>query len=337
MPLYKYYGYDAGLAALRSQQLGFRCPKHFNDPLELSFPTGDSNPRGEQLLHTLDVLRDWVVILSLTETPTDSLMWAHYGEDHKGFVIGYDTSDSFLSSPDYNLIPVGAGTVTYGVPTASDIVAMYDSLTIQSLLHFGLGAPPAESQVDALRNLAQRAFLTKHSRWEREKEVRVVKLLNSAFEEVGDYQADPLRRVVPCGRIVAPEVVCSRVQGLHLYEHQMKIEEVYLGARNPLTRQGSNCEGRSDRSLAEVAEKLGWVLRGTCTSPSSWELSTVDLESDALVVVPPKMGLTYYSDFDAATARALSRLASCDIDDRDRFEVSTWNGVSYVRKNGEFI
>src|SRR5229473_1978376 len=136
MPLYKYYGYDAGLAALRSQQLGFRCPKHFNDPLELSFPTGDSNPRTEQLVHALDVLRDWVVILSLTETPTDSLMWAHYGEDHKGFVIGYDTSDPFLSSPDYNLIPVGDGTVTYGVPTASDIVAMYDSLTIQSLLHF---------------------------------------------------------------------------------------------------------------------------------------------------------------------------------------------------------
>jgi hypothetical protein len=337
MPLYKYYGYDAGLAALRSQQVGFRSPRHFNDPLELSFPTGDSNPRAEQLVHTLDILRNWVVILSLTETPTDSLMWAHYGEDHKGFVIGYDTSNPFLSSPDYNLIPVGDGTVTYGVPTARDIVAMYDSLTIQSLLHFGLGAPPAEGQLDNLRNLAQKAFLTKHSRWEREKEVRVVKLLNSAFEEVGVYQADPLRRVVSCGRIVAPEIVCSRVQGLHLYEHQMKIQEVYLGARNPLTRQGSNCEGISDRSLAECAAKLGWVLRGTSTSPSSWELSVVDLGSDVLVIAPPKMGLTYYSDFDADTARALSRLASCDIDDQDQFGVSTWNGLSYVRKNGKFI
>jgi Ca2+-binding EF-hand superfamily protein len=38
MRLYKYYGYDAGLAALESQRLGFRCPKDFNDPLELSFP-----------------------------------------------------------------------------------------------------------------------------------------------------------------------------------------------------------------------------------------------------------------------------------------------------------
>lgn len=337
MPLYKYYGYEAGLAALRSQRLGFRCPNDFNDPLELSFPTEDSNPGAEQLAHALGVLRQWVVILSLTQTPTDSLMWAHYGEDHKGFVIGYDTSDPFLGSPCYNLIPVDDGTVTYGAPSASDIVAMYDRLTIQSLLHFGLGAPQSERELDQVRNLAKKVFLTKHLRWRTEKEVRVVKLLNSAFEEVSEYQADPLRRVIPFDRMVAPEVACSPVQGLHLYEHQMKIEEVYLGARNPLTRQGQNCDVRSDRSLAERAAKLGWVLRGVSTSPSSWELATVDLDSDSLVLAPRKVGLAYYSQFDADTARAVSRLASHEIDDQDRFEVSTWNGVSYLRKNGEFV
>lgn len=337
MPLYKYYGYEAGLAALRSQRLGFRCPNHFNDPLELSFPTEDSNPRAEQLTHALGVLREWVVILSLTQTPTDSLMWAHYGEDHQGFVIGYDTSDPFLSSPRYNLIPVDDGTVTYGAPSASDIVAMYDQPTIQSLLHFGLGAPQSERELDQVRNIAKQVFLTKHLRWRTEKEVRVVKLLNSAFEEVSDYQADPLRSVVPLDRIVAPEVACSLVRGLHVYEHQMKIEEVYLGARNPLANQRRNCDARSDRSLAERAAKFGWVLRGVSTSPSSWELAAVDLDSDALVHAPRKIGLTYYSHFDAETARVVSRLASHEIDDQDRFEVSTWNGVPYLRKNGEFI
>ena len=341
MPIYKYYGYKAGLAALKSQRLGFRCPKNFNDPLELSFPTRDSNPRAEQLANALDVLRKEVVILSLTETPTDALMWARYGEDHKGFVVGYNTSDPFLNSPRYNLIPVDDGTVTYDAPSVSDIVAMHDQPTIQSLLHFGLGAPQSERQLDQLRTLAKRVFLTKHERWKKEKEVRVVKLLNSAFEEVSDYQADPLRRVVPFDpsfhRVVAPEVVCSLVPGLHLYEHQMKIEEVYLGARNPLTKQERNCNATSDRALADRAAKLGWVLRGVSTSPYSWELAAVDLDSDALVIAPPKMGLTYYSDFDADTARTVSRLASDEIDDEDRFEVSTWYGVSYLRKNEEFI
>ena len=37
MILYKYYGFGAGLAALGSQKLGFREPRYFNDPFELSY------------------------------------------------------------------------------------------------------------------------------------------------------------------------------------------------------------------------------------------------------------------------------------------------------------
>ena len=209
MPLYKYYGYEAGLAALKSQRLGFRCPKNFNDPLELSFPIEDSSPKAGQFARALDTLRDWVVILSLTQTPTDSLMWAHYGEEHKGFVIGYNTSDPFLSSPHYNLITVDDGAVSYGAPSSTEIAAAYDESTIRSLLHYGIGARPSNGQLDDVRSLAKHAFLTKHPRWQTEKEVRVIKLLNSAFEEVAVYQADPLRSVVSHDRIVAPEIACE--------------------------------------------------------------------------------------------------------------------------------
>lgn len=337
MRLYKYYGYEAGLAALRSQRLGFRCPKDFNDPLELSFPIEDSSPKGEQLARALDALRDWVVILSLTETPTDSLMWAHYGEDHRGFVIGYNTSDPFLSSSNYNLITVDDGAVSYGAPSSSEIAAAYDASTIRSLLHFGLGAPPSKGQLDDVRNLAKQVFLTKHPRWRTETEVRVVKLLNSAFGEVSVYQADPLRSVVPYDRIVAPEISCILVPGLWLYEHQVKIEEVYLGARNLLASRDRHLDAGSDRSLAERAEKLGWAVRRVCTSPSSWDLGTVNLEPDALVVGRRERGLSHYSSFGANAARALTKLAAHDIDDEDRFELSTWNGESHLRKNGEFI
>jgi len=337
MRLYKYYGYDAGLAALESQRLGFRCPKNFNDPLELSFPIEDSSPKGEQLARALDALRDWVVILSLTATPTDSLMWAHYGEDHRGFVIGYDTSDPFLSSPNYNLITVDDGAVSYGAPSASEIAATHDAPTILALLHFGVGARLSEGQLDNVRSLAKRVFLTKHSRWHTEREVRVVKVLNSAFEGVDVYQADPFRRFMPYDRIVAPEISCVLVPGLWIYEHQVEIQEVYLGARNPLASHDRHIDARLDRGLAERAKTLGWAVHGVCTSPSSWDLHTVDLDSDALVIERRDRGLTHYSSFGANAARTLTKLVAGPIGDQDQFELSTWNGVSYLRRNGEFM
>lgn len=337
MRMYKYYGYEAGLAALKSQRLGFRSPKYFNDPLELSFPIEDPSPNGEQLKRALDVLRKWVVILSLTETPMDPLMWAYYGEGHRGFVIGYNTSEPFLSSPEYNLITAGEGAVNYGTSSSTEIAAAYDSSTIRALLNFGLGARPSDGELDNVRRLAKQVFMTKHQRWCTEKEVRVVKLSNSAFEEASTYQADPLRSVVPYSRIVAPNMSCIVVPGLLLYEHQVKIEEVYLGARNPLAGEERGTEVRSDATLAELAEELGWVIRGVCTSTSSWDLRTVDLASDALEIVQRERGLTHYSTFGAKTARALTKLATCGIDDRDQFVVSTWNGASYLKKNGEFI
>jgi Protein of unknown function (DUF2971) len=217
MILYKYYGYKAGLAALRSRKLGFRCPNEFNDPLELSFPGDKSDSTGQPLAQALEVLRKWVVILSLTKTPTDPLMWAHYGEEHRGFVIGYDISDPFLSSSDYNLITVDDGTVTYASPTASKITAAYDPTTIHSLLQFSLGAPPNEKILDEVRSLAKKVFLTKHPRWSSEREVRVVKLLTSAFETASDYQADPLCRFSTPSRLVAPGIACALIRGLYLW------------------------------------------------------------------------------------------------------------------------
>ena len=35
-------------------------------------------------------------ILSLTETATNQAMWAHYADNHRGFLIGFDTSDSYF-------------------------------------------------------------------------------------------------------------------------------------------------------------------------------------------------------------------------------------------------
>ena len=35
-------------------------------------------------------------ILSLTETPTNQAMWAHYADNHQGFVLTFDTANTFF-------------------------------------------------------------------------------------------------------------------------------------------------------------------------------------------------------------------------------------------------
>lgn len=115
MILYKYYGFNSGLTALQNSQFGFRTPRNFNDPFELTFLSNAEGPNSklDQFEMELDQLKGSVAILSLTRTPLNPLMWAHYGEGHAGFVIGYDTSDKFLTSSKYNLVPVDDGDVVY--------------------------------------------------------------------------------------------------------------------------------------------------------------------------------------------------------------------------------
>lgn len=46
-----------------------------------------------------DMLNEHVGTLCLTEIPDSLLMWAHYGASHTGFVVGFDTSNSFFHCP----------------------------------------------------------------------------------------------------------------------------------------------------------------------------------------------------------------------------------------------
>ena len=338
MILYKYYGYKAGLAALRSRKLGFRCPNYFNDPFELSFPVQKSDSIGQQLKQALKVLRGWVVILSLTETPMDPLMWAHYGDEHRGFVIRYDVSCPFLRSLDYNLITVDEGAVIYATTKLCKIIAGYNELPVKSLLEFSLGALLNKMSLNTARSLAKKVFLTKHPRWSKEREVRVIKLLTSAFEMASDYQADPLRSFSTPDQLVAPEMACPSVPGLYVYDHQVRIVEVYLGARNPLADRPGHNDIEADRSLVESAVEHNWSVRRIYMNASSWDLGAEDLTHDSLLLVPQQHGLTYRSSFDGDAAIFLrNSLGSQSINALDHFEVTRWNSKVYLKKNGQFI
>jgi Protein of unknown function (DUF2971) len=73
----------------------------------MSDPTGivsnilnQTKPLTTRLAKSLpDMLNEHVGTLCLTEIPDSLLMWAHYGASHTGFVVGFDTSNSFFHSP----------------------------------------------------------------------------------------------------------------------------------------------------------------------------------------------------------------------------------------------
>lgn len=241
--LYKYYSYAGGKAALKSQNLGFRKPEFFNDPFELTALSNSVGPvrKQETLKAQIDQLKDQVVILCLTRSAFNPLMWAHYADQHQGFVIGYDVSGPFLNSPDYNLITVDSGDVLYTntkTPFALNPESMGALLGVYQQA-FGLGGPADQA-------LARRLLLTKHACWVYEEEVRVVKKVVDWSRTVQEDQTDPLRSYYMLNRGLEPHEVPEgdfepgyyvaplneNARELYLFHHKMPISEVYLGARS---------------------------------------------------------------------------------------------------------
>ncbi|AOA09244.1 DUF2971 domain-containing protein [Pseudomonas sp. TMW 2.1634] len=241
--LYKYYSCGGGKAALKSQNLGFRKPEFFNDPFELTALSNNIGPASKQetLKLQIDELKDQVVILCLTRSAFNPLMWAHYADEHQGFVIGYDVSGPFLNSPDYNLITVESGDVLY-TNTKTPFPLNPESMgALLGVYQHALGFEGAADQA-----LARRLLLTKHASWVYEEEVRVVKKLIDWTRTVEEDQADPLRSYYTLTRNLEPGEVpgfdfepgsCvaplnENARELYLFGHKVPIREVYLGARS---------------------------------------------------------------------------------------------------------
>lgn len=227
MLLYKYYSYEAGVSALKSRRLGFRRPGYFNDPFELS---GMSNAIGyAKISSRVGMLKDGVGVLSLTRTPLNPLMWSHYAIDHKGFVIGYDVSVDFLSSDEWNIVPVQDGDVIYTSSKDRFLIGGNEKTIFHEEFLAALGEPSSEKG----RRILKRVLLYKHSCWSYEEEVRVVKLLDSPFFETSEWMSEP-NRIFD----IPTEPICEgrskeKISGLCLFKTIVPIKEVYIGLRNP--------------------------------------------------------------------------------------------------------
>ena len=214
------------------------------------------------LLRRVEELKNQVLILSLTRSPSNPLMWAHYGQNHTGVVIAYEVGGDFLNSQQYNLIPADAGDVIYTHTKSPFQLTKATMAALENVYQQGFGAPgePTFEQ----QALARRIFLTKHASWVYEEEVRIVKIASNLFQEFGELWQDPNCRFTTGGGLP---------RGLHLFEPEIPIHSIYLGARNTMLK---------DPAIKQVLSGLECPIIQQEVSSTSWQLEAKPVISELL-------------------------------------------------------
>ncbi|MGH1463319.1 MAG: DUF2971 domain-containing protein [Neptuniibacter sp.] len=269
MILYKYVPYEAGMKILENNSIGFSQPEHFNDPFEVeaAYPSSDEVNPVNTLLNRIQteakksIWKKNTGILSLTRQPLNALMWAHYGDEHKGIVIGIDSSIEQFTCEESNLVPIQYGSVIY-----TDLKPNYPFLSQpKEPMEVGGTFDFSKGQLERL----QRMFLYKPGCWSYEEEVRVVKCLKGV--ELG--------KPIKSGSFNILEVNDRPLYLLDLPENA--IREVYFGVRS---------EAMLPQNALELVEKIHSTrpevtVYGCGIGNESWSLNRFDLEKKACQVL----------------------------------------------------
>lgn len=177
--LYKYYSWDTWSKYVsKSKTIRFTNPHYFNDPFELSagcHPLSNVDLMGVDRECNID--RN-IVVLCLTRNPLNSLMWAHYGDSHRGVVVGFDVVSMGLGDKDRCVLPYQFGNVIY---TSTKPQGFYADSFNEEIYSFCNYDPLF---LEAL----QRNYLYKSYEWAYEEEVRIVRHRRSFLSEVSSSE-----------------------------------------------------------------------------------------------------------------------------------------------------
>lgn len=212
MILYKYMGLDAALAVLRTQTLGFSRAGFFNDPFDQ--PQAAAVRTDNEIEAVFANVGAWAksqiweentAFLSLTRTPTNALMWAHYADQHRGVVIALDCAAAGFLDEKRSMIPAHFGSVIYARhrPDGPYHSTFTEPVTVGATHHF----------VVSHYEKWQRMFLTKPIEWAYEEEVRVAKSIRGLKEgrctnESGEFTVVDLGgRPLQCAHLPAGSIV----------------------------------------------------------------------------------------------------------------------------------
>lgn len=264
MILYKYYNPAIGAIAVKDKTVAFARPAFFNDPFELTNML-DSGDDEESFIHEWchQAIRDSVGILCLTRSPMNPLMWAHYGLNHTGVVVGYEITpnDEFFNSSERSIITAEEGAVIYAQTKPSFEPNAYTIELLKKIKDKTIIRDQDESK--DVRNALRNFFLYKHSVWSYEEEVRIVKIFepqyksNSFFDRAQNPLDKPIK-IIGEGAIDTPE-------GSHcIFNKEVDIREIYFGTRcqKPTILSITNDMDRSKcRAYQLSIEKKSWDLK----------------------------------------------------------------------------
>jgi len=195
MEIYRYFKYrtinDNLLDSLSDGTLYFPPQSKLNDPFDceldikkaINNAKKSSNPDQAKELgkllsdsKALDNFQeniDKLGICSFSEEINDSqtLLWAHYANDHKGICIMYEFPEAFLNNED-NIL--GTSRVTYKPNSLTEwFVELGDKLPI--------------SDEEFITTLLIRVLTAKSPPWEYEKEVRIIRPEHGLFKIEKEY------------------------------------------------------------------------------------------------------------------------------------------------------
>lgn len=259
MILYKYMSDSAAKSVLSNGSIGFANPDTFNDPFELhtGYPPEGDNP----IDLMLDEIRSngkryiWsnnTGILCLTRNPLNPLMWAHYGDEHRGVVLGFDANTAGFLDDRSCLIPAQHGNVIYTHTRPIHPLISFtkgDPLNIGHTFHY----PSAHQEK------LQRLFLQKPACWSYEEEVRVVKCI-AERDENGTNQSGSFTELT--------------LPSKTLYCYQLpkgSIKEVYFGMRH----KGVNSAG-TVQEYKELQPDIS--IKGSRLSKNTWDIEVFDFQ-----------------------------------------------------------
>jgi hypothetical protein len=101
--LYKYYPPER-INIFDNWTVRFTNPANFNDAFDTNWAV-----RGKEQIRERQKFRSHLGIFSLSRHGDSHLMWVHYADQHRGFVVGFKTSASFLHEGDSELRNVQYG------------------------------------------------------------------------------------------------------------------------------------------------------------------------------------------------------------------------------------
>lgn len=272
MMLYKYMPFNSAVTMLNKLSLGFTALEDLNDPFECT-NFGFSNAGSIKPVTAVRAFKNnfsrKYAVLSLTRNPLNPLMWSHYGDSHRGVVIGIDVDECGLTQEEEFIIPAQLGEIIYvstknrnlnGVPSQKHIDDLHATMAFRP----------------EIRNYLKQAFLYKSLEWGYEEEVRVIKSLSSfSFS----YHSNSNEILTKNGNW---EKIRNNNLGQPLFCYNIPdsgIKEIYLGAN--VYRNAVRIDEGKDRQAVEgnidFIKSFGCKLFRCEPDVSSWNLIPVEL------------------------------------------------------------